>query len=123
MRICVVDENQLVRRTLQDFLVELGHTVVPLRENGALLSALQAGECHPDLIIAECRDACADKPCILQQIHELTPETPIFATVDNGTVPSPEEAISRGICAFLHKPLHLSELELMLIRLIGIAVV
>ena len=117
MRICVVDENQLVRGALQEFLTELGHAVVSVCENRELLGVLHMSEQLPGLIIAECRCGCAGNADELRQIHRLVPDTPIIATIDRGILPDTREAISHGIYAFLRKPLHLSELELMLIRL------
>ncbi len=53
----------------------------------------------------------------LRAFHQAHPETMIVLLDEDRGMLSTDEALSYGIYAFLHSPIHLNELEVLLFRL------
>ena len=117
MRIYLVEEENVVRQIIRDFLTDLGHEVIVLDALDDLLDTLTTDPHPVDLVIVDLptpkRDAIARG---MREVHRHHPEIPLVVRV-SGALLSADEAVQCGVCAYLHKPVRLAELELMLIRL------
>ena len=56
---------------------------------------------------------------LLRPLHQEYPHVPVILLTGDGTILPAPEAVECGVFGFLHQPLHLAELELMLYRLGG----
>lgn len=115
MRIHLVDDEQIVITTLRDFLVDIGHEVVIAHSAGEALENPPPGPV--DLIITDLYMPNKSGMEMIREVHRHYPETPIVVITGYGPVFSLQEAIAQGVYAYLRKPIHLSELELLLVRM------
>jgi CheY-like chemotaxis protein len=117
MRICLIDDECIVRSTLREFLEELGHQVT-IAETGDEYVALHAAtNPDPDVIITDLRMPGTNGTNLLRELHRLCPEVPILVMSGNPSDLSPGDAISTGVHAYLRKPVRFAELEVVLVRL------
>ncbi|OGV62864.1 MAG: hypothetical protein A3K19_26150 [Lentisphaerae bacterium RIFOXYB12_FULL_65_16] len=117
MRIWIIDSDWLVTRTLQEFLTELGHEVESLPGEQRLADLLEKESEPVDLVIMDLCTEDALEKTRLRRIHERFPSLRVIAVPKHNSVLPTEEALAHGIHAFLHRPVQLAELELMLVRL------
>ena len=117
MRIYLVEEENIVRQLIRDSLTDLGHEVIVLDALDELSDTLGRNPRPVDLIIVDLptpkREAIAQG---MREVHRRHPEIPLVVRV-SGALLSADEAVQCGVHAYLHKPIRLAELELMLIRL------
>jgi len=115
MKVCLIDEDEIVTKVLSDFLSELGNEVVSSLSILELPNNPSKETTAVDLVIVD--------PGMLQQedavrvirdIHERYRGADIV--VVSSVLPF-GEAISQGVYAYLRKPIRLEELELLLSRL------
>jgi len=117
MRICLVERENIVRNTLQDFLSDLGHAVLIFNALDDLSTTLDRHARSVDLIITDLLPANGKAISLLRTLHQRCPDIPfIITSTSNGVLPA-REALQCGVYGYLHKPFRLAELELMLLRL------
>lgn len=119
MRIHLVDDEQIVTTTLQGFLADLGHEVITASSARELFDNLARSPGPADLIISDLYMPDENGLDLVREVHQRYPGVSIVLMT--GYVPtfSPQEALAQGVCAYLRKPIHLGELELLLLRLSG----
>ena len=117
MKINVVDENELVAKTLREFLGDLGHSVRTFSNAKELLASLEKNRSPGEIIITDLSLHRKDTVSLIREIYNLFPDVRIVAMSASISTLPPDLAVSCGIYAFLRKPVSLSELELMIIRL------
>ena len=117
MRICLVEQENIVRRTLEDFLTDLGHAVSVFNTLDDLSAALDQNPHSVDLIITDLRTANGKATFLLCNLHQCCSDVPIIVITTSDNILPAREAIQCGIYAYLHKPFRLAELELILVRL------
>ncbi|MSS70957.1 MAG: response regulator [Candidatus Latescibacteria bacterium] len=117
MRIYLVDDEQIVTTTLQGFLAGLGHEVIAASSARELFEHLVMSSRPADLIISDLYMPDQNGLDLVREAHQRYPDVPIVLMT--GYVPtfSPQEALAQGVCAYLRKPIHLGELELLILRL------
>ena len=117
MRVCVVAEDDVVRSMIDDFLTDRGHVAVPIKYLSDLPDTLARDTSAIDVIIAPLprRSEWAWK--LIHGVHRTHPEIRFVAMTAQGSVIAAKEAVSCGVQAYLHTPVRLAELELVLIRL------
>ena len=113
MRICLVGEESIATQTLQEFLSDLGHNVISVRSSHELLDQLKFRSA--DVMIANL--GMAGNDTWIREVHRRYPEVAIVLMTTGHPSLSAEEALSYGVYAYLHKPISLAELELLLVRL------
>jgi DNA-binding NtrC family response regulator len=69
------------------------------------------------LIIADAECPKSRFLSFVEDIHTRFPAIPIVLVSSTGKVLLPEDAIRNGVYGYLHKPVSLAELELMLVRI------
>ena len=117
MRIYLVEEKNVVRNTLQDFLTDLGHTVSVFDALDDLPDALDQHPDSVDLILTDLVPINGRLTALLRELHKRHPDIPFVLIPASNDVLLASEAIRCGVYAYLHRPIRLAELELMLLRL------
>jgi DNA-binding NtrC family response regulator len=112
MRICIVSDPDIVQKTLQSFLTDLGHDVISVTFS-ELRKYLKHHIEQTHLAIIS---RSIEKP-LLQEFHDKHPETMIALLDESRSLLSTDEALQYGVYAFLHTPIRFNELEVLLIRL------
>ena len=111
MRISVISDTPIIANTLENFLSDLGHEVnslIPTELPERLNESLQ------DVNLA-ILSLSAGKS-LIREIHASNPNIMILL-LNNGSAIPAEEALSYGVYGYLNKPIRLSELELLIVRL------
>ena len=117
MRVCVLDDNELVRDSLQGFLRALSHDVVEWvpeadRCEGRLLHVTR----DVDVLLIDEPLARIETVEDLRQFHDTHPETETIVFNESGSRLPKELALALGVSGFMRKPVSLAELEVTLLR-------
>ena len=112
MRICIVSDPDIVQKTLQSFLTDLGHDVISV----TVSEWRDYLERHTEPIHLAIIPQHIEKP-LLQEFHHKHPETMIVLLNESRSLLSTDEALAYGVHVFLHTPIRFNELEVLLIRL------
>jgi DNA-binding NtrC family response regulator len=112
LRIYLVSDPDILQKTLQSFLTDLGHEVISMT-TPELRRSLE----HPEGPIPLAIIPHSIEKSLLQTFHRAHPETMIILWNENRNILSTDEALACGVHAFLHTPIHFNELEVLLFRL------
>lgn len=112
LRIYLVSDRDILQKTLQSFLTDLGHEVISM----TVLELWKSLEYSDGPIPLAIMPHSIEKS-LLQTFHHAHPETMIILWDENRSVLSTDEALAYGVHAFLHTPIHFNELEILLFRL------
>jgi len=113
IRICLVGEESIVTKILCDFLSDLGHRVVRVHPACELPDHLASQT--EDLVIMDLHGP--GDTVLLRKMHQEYPHVAVVLMTVGSPPLSREETLSCGVYAYLHKPISLAELELLLVRL------
>jgi len=113
MRVCIAGEESIITQTLRGFLSDLGHQVVAAGSPNELLGRLASQPV--DLVIIDLHMPGDIEP--IREVHQRYPDVAVMMMTAGHPPLSMEEALSCGVYAYLHKPISLIELELLLVRL------
>jgi GGDEF domain-containing protein len=124
LQVALVEGDEMLRDTLAEFVGELGYSGHTWASLGELYEALQRGDATADLLLTEFLTGVADVPGGRDAMHTLrklyveSPRRPVvlIASAREARL-SAADAVSCGIHAFLHRPVSLTEFELVLHRL------
>ena len=111
MRIYLIDDELIVIKTLQGFLKDLGHEVVPFNSVSEFLGNHKEDHAPVDVIIVDLKMPKNDGVRTICEINKKYPNTDIV--VMSSILPF-HEAISHSVYSYLKKPIHFDELELIL---------
>jgi len=109
-RILLIEDNDISRQLMSDFLVECGYEVVSLAE--ATSFSLVMNQFKPELILLDLKLPGVDGYELLQQVQE-TPEwqsTPVIVVSAFAFAADRSRALSLGASQYLVKPIKLNEL-------------
>jgi DNA-binding NtrC family response regulator len=106
LRVMVVDDEPLVRWSVQRHFEDLGHTVV-LAESGEQCLALFA-EARPDAVLLDVKLPGIDGTQVLDRLRALAPELTVVMISAHATVDVAVGAIKRGAADFIVKPFDLN---------------
>lgn len=107
-RVLVVDDNQVIRDVLHEFLSPLYH--VDTAADAA--QALQALIDHPpDLILLDVRIPGTDGMTLLKSLRNRGVTTPIIIITGYQSPQGAEEAAQYGVSGYLAKPFDLRQLD------------
>jgi DNA-binding NtrC family response regulator len=117
MKIYLIINERIMTQTLKEFLTNLKYEVLILNSISELLNICKKKPELKGLVIIEENTFRGEEKAIIRKIHKQYSN--IFFIVITATTPdfSIEEAIAYGIYGYLHKPISLLELELLLVRL------
>jgi two-component system NtrC family response regulator len=106
-KVLVVDDEQAICWAFQQVLAPHGYTVLAASsaEEGLEVAARE----RPDLCLLDIRLPGLSGLDALPRFRELLPEMPVLVMTAHGTMETAIEAIKRGACNYLIKPIHSEE--------------
>jgi two-component system response regulator AtoC len=121
MRILIVDDEEIVRQTIGDYLGQAGLQVDVASDGQGGLDRIRAYDY--DLALVDLRMPGMDGITLLGEIRELKPELSVVIVTGHGNMDSAIQALRLGAVDFLTKPNKLLELDAVLeksARLLGL---
>jgi len=112
LRILLVDDEQIVRQTLGDYLRESGHRVNEACDGLAAVRSIEARD-H-DLALVDVRMPGMDGFDLLAKAEGLRPEMPVVTITGHADMEVAIKALRLGAADFLPKPVKLEELDAVL---------
>ncbi len=113
-RIAVVDDQTLMRESIQETLCAAGYEVDAFSSGTAAVEALSAGEY--DLLITDLKMPRMTGLELLAKAAEIAPSLPVVVITAHGTVESAVDAMKKGAFDYIAKPFDPDELELVVKR-------
>ncbi len=118
INIYLVDNEPLVTKTFQEFIKNLGYRVVSLNSVHDLLYNLEKSHTSIRLVIMDIGIFRGQDVAIIREVRRRYADIYFLIIISGPPILSTEEAISYGVYGYLHKPIYLAELELLLLRII-----
>ncbi len=112
LRVLIVDDEEIVLRTLGDYLRDCGHWVTMERDGIRGLERMRAEEF--DLALVDVQMPGMDGIQLLARAGEAAPETQVVIISGHGSMEMVIQALRRGAADFLPKPVKLMELDAVL---------
>ncbi|MGM0621196.1 MAG: sigma-54-dependent transcriptional regulator [Bacteroidota bacterium] len=107
-KILVIDDERSIRNTLKDIL-EYEKYEVDLAEDGK--KALEiVKNAEYDIVLCDIKMPGMDGIEVLEQLQEMTPDTPVVMISGHGNIDTAVESIKKGAYDFIEKPLDLNRL-------------
>lgn len=116
-RILIVEDMEIVRRTVCDFLRQQGYEVAEAATAAEALPMQQAF--GPDCIVSDYSLPDGDALSLLPGFKEAAPDVPVIILTAHGSIDLAVRAIKLGAEQFLTKPVELTVLGLMVERAIA----
>lgn len=113
-RILIVDDEELVARTLGRVLSRCGHDVV--LANSAEQALEQAKGGFFNLLITDMKLPGMNGVDLIKRFKELTPQTRVIAITGFPDLEQAQIVLSLGVLEYLNKPFEIADLELMVQR-------
>lgn len=117
LRILVVDDEEIVRQTIGDFLVATGYRVDGVTSGHVALDALKVSEY--DLAVVDVGLPDMDGLSLLKKIRADHPDVPVIMITGHQDLEVSVNALELGATRFLLKPIGLFELEAVLREAVG----
>lgn len=117
LKIYLITAEGIITQTLQEFLTALEYDVVLLNSIHELPEIIEKESEGKGSVIVEGNIFMGEAKTIIRKIHKQYPTIFFIVITANTPVLSAKEAILYGIYGYLHKPISLAELELLLVRL------
>jgi len=99
----IIDDDEVVRLSLADYLEDSGFTVLQASNGQQGLQIFEREQ--PDLIICDLRMPQVDGLMLLRRISELSVDTPVLVLSGAGVMSDVVEALRLGAADYLIKPL------------------
>jgi len=112
LRILLVDDEQIVRQTLGDYLRESGHRVNEACDGLEAVRSMEA--CDHDLALVDVRMPGMDGFDLLAKAEGLRPEMAVVTITGHADMEVAIKALRLGAADFLPKPVKLEELDAVL---------
>lgn len=112
LSLLLVDDEEIVRYTLREFLLFLGHKIDEADEGLAGIRMLEQNQY--DAAFVDMRMPRLDGLGFLQQCREKWPELPVFLVSGQATEPIRDAALAAGARGFLHKPFAFDQIRRLL---------
>jgi len=115
--ILVIDDEELIRWSLEQVLTSDGHRVVVAADGAEALA--RTAEANPDLCLLDLKLPDCDGLQLLPQLHALVPGLRVVVMTAYGSAEIERQARRLGAVDFLRKPVDPGELCLRLRALLG----
>ncbi len=106
--VLVVDDEEIIRYTLQKKLSRLGYNVISLEKAEDVLYLLKNGE-KADLVITDIKLRKMDGIELLRRLRSMDDPVPVLIITGHGNVEDAISALRYGASDFLRKPFDLNE--------------
>jgi DNA-binding NtrC family response regulator len=116
VRVMVIDDEPLMRITIQDALVAEGYKVTSADTGKKGLTLLM--EKQADILITDLKLPGVDGIQILKEVKTINPETQVIMITAYGSIDSAVTAMKEGASDYLTKPFAMDELLLIIKRLL-----
>jgi two-component system response regulator AtoC len=117
VKILVVDDEEIVRSSLHDWLCEDGYNVEAAEDGFKALEKIK--ENHWDIVLVDLKMPKMDGLELMERIKEIKPEIQIIIITAYATVHTAVEAMKKGAYDYLVKPFNPEEISLLIKRLIA----
>ena len=107
----------MIGNILQEFLTSLDNDVRRFSYCEQMYERLSTLSNWADLVIADFNHQSSKYPSDIEKIHARFPAIPIVLVTSTDGIMKAKKAVKNGVFGYLHKPLCLSELELLLHRI------
>ena len=111
-RVLVVDDDQLVREALRDYLEQLGYSVLEASTGKACCQSFETN--RPDAVLMDYQLPDTDALQLLQQVRAIDSSVPVIVITGHATIDLAVRAIKQGAEHFVTKPIDLSVVAKML---------
>jgi DNA-binding NtrC family response regulator len=121
MRILIVDDEEIVRQTIGDYLSQAGLVVEVANDGQSGLEQIQTGDY--DLALIDLRMPGMDGITLLEKVRQVMPDQSVVIITGHGNMEAAIQALRLGAVDFLTKPIKLLELDAVLekaSRLLGL---
>jgi DNA-binding NtrC family response regulator len=108
MRVLVADDEEIVRKTVVDFLQATGHCVRQVEDGIQALCAMETDQF--DLLIADVRMPRMGGIALLTETQERYPGLPVIVMTGHGDENMTNELLALGARTLLTKPFRLKHL-------------
>jgi len=108
--VLVVDDEEIIRITLQKKLSRSGYNVVSFEKAEDLLVYLKGSDTKPDLIIADIKLRKMDGIELLRRINSLEEAIPVIIISGHGNVEDAIKALRYGASDYIRKPFDINSL-------------
>jgi len=112
LSLLLVDDEEIVRFTLREFLRFLGHNVDEAEEGFTGIQMLAAK--HYDAAFVDMRMPRLDGMGFLRQCREKWPTLPVFLVSGHATETTCRDVLEAGASGFLHKPFSFEDIRQLL---------
>lgn len=106
-RVLVVDDELLIRWSLNEGLARAGFEVVEAEDAQGALARFTPEAPHIDAVILDLRLPDSADLGVLRRIRELSPATPVILMTAYGSVETTDDALRLGAWAVVSKPFDL----------------
>lgn len=104
MKVLTIDDEKIVRENIAAFLEDLNYEVIEASDGKAGLELFKNAK--PDIVLCDLRMPNMDGLEVLEQIREISPETPIIMISGTGVVHDVVEALRLGAWDYIVKPIN-----------------
>ncbi len=113
-KVLIVDDEKLIRWSLEEELVELGYSV-QTAENGSEGYSLFLRN-HPHVVLLDNRLPDMTGFDILSKIMEISPETIVIMMTGYGSIDDAVKAMKVGAYEYVSKPIEIDEIKILISR-------
>jgi two-component system, NtrC family, response regulator AtoC len=110
LRVLVVDDEPLIRWSMSETLVDLGHEVVEAGDAQSAIAAVSGAAIPFDVVLLDLRLPDSSDLTLLSRLRRLTPQTQVILMTAFGAAEILQGAIDLGAFRVVGKPFEVSEL-------------
>jgi DNA-binding NtrC family response regulator len=114
-KILVVDDEAIMRESLKDWLMDVGHVVFTAGDSAQALEIIQAE--NPDVAVIDLILPGEDGIQLLKKAKQLSPGIQVIIITAYGSVPTAISAIKEGAYDYIEKPFLPGKVELLIDKL------
>lgn len=116
MKIGLIDDEPIVLDLIAGFLGELGHDVTRASTGEQFLDDTSRTGADFDLIVTDFKMPGISGTSLIRELHHRFPSVPVVVMSGYAEAFSADDVVA-GVHAYLSKPIHLDELEILLEKL------